>query len=998
MNVTLAFYCGLLLLVLFGGCHEADENRGVSAEQALSTFELHPQFQIERIASEPLVSDPVDMEIDEKGRLYVLEMHGYPLDQSGTDRIVTLRDTDGDGRMDERTVFADSLVLPMGIMRWKEGLLVADAPDVLYLEDTDGDGRADLEQKVLTGFHASDPESDVNTPRFGLDNWIYLANGPTSDRDIYFADRPEGPRIPQKATNRNVRFRPDHRALEAQSSRTQFGFTFDTWGHQFLVNNRNHIYQEVIASRYLQRNPDLLVSDATASISDHGSAAEVFPITTNPNPQILTDLGEITAACGITFYQGGAFPAGFENVAFVAEPAHNLIHADRLDDHGPTFVASRLRPHTEFLASTDAWFRPVNMYIGPDGALYVIDYYRQIIEGPEWLSDDVLESGDFYNGSTMGRIYRITPKGTGPAAWPTSLQLGAATNDDLVEALDVPNIWWRRNAQRLLLDRGDEAVVPKLIQMVRDTASTSAPGRLHALWTLEGLERLRPALIRQALQDPVAGVRENAIKVSERYLAASPSLEHALLAMSSDPDPKVRYQLLLTLGFVETREAARVRQTLLFEHIGDKWMQLAALSAPSLRSMDLLDTVIDRFEPAHAALVRQLSAMARANEPPERLYQLVQSATSPATGDRRAWQASVLEGLAQGFGNRDEPRPLGLQAHQRLVVQAFFDHPSASVRAASLQVLQVTGLPDGAHRPSDMQKARQIAGSPAMPPERRAEALAFMTLDDPAQHMSFLKTLTVPSEPATVQVAALQALGATPGTTVSRHVLEQWSVMTPEVRDAALGTFLVQPFDPNRIALLLDAIASGTVQPTSIDWPSKVTLMRDVPDSLKQRGRALLARAEEVRRQEIAEYVAAVKQTTANADPGRVTFRRYCATCHQLGAVAEGADIGPDLMSVRGWKPADIVEHTVNPSKAITRGYDLWQVALRSGDAVQGIIGAETPNAVTIRTPAGEETTIARRNIASLKNLDVSVMPSDFRERLSSQEMADLVAFIRTGK
>jgi putative membrane-bound dehydrogenase-like protein len=971
-------------------------------------LELHPEFQIELIASEPLVSDPIDMEIDENGLLYVLEMHGYPQDQSGSDRIVTLRDTDGDGRMDERTVFADSLVLPMGIMRWKEGLLVTDSPNVLYLEDTDGDGRADVEQKVLTGFHTSDPESDVNNPTFGLDNWIYLANGPTSDSDIHFVDQSEGPRIPQQATNRNVRFHPDNYRLEAQSSQTQFGFAFDTWGHQFLVNNRNHIYQEVIASRYLRRNPDLLVSDATESISDHGSAAEVFPITTNPNPQLLTDLGEFTAACGITFYQGGAFPAGFERVSFVAEPAHNLIHADRLSGDGPTFVASRLRPNTEFLASTDAWFRPVNMYIGPDGALYVVDYYRQIIEGPEWLSDEVLESGDLYNGSTMGRIYRITPKGTGPATWTTGLQFGGATSVELIEQLDASNIWWRRNAQRLLLDRGDQAVIAKLIQMAQDTTSTSAPGRLHALWTLEGLERLRPELIMEALQDPVAGIRENAIKLAERHLGVSPSLQSALLKalvpMRSDPDPKVRYQLLLTLGFVETPAAARVRQELLFESIDNKWMQIAALSAPSSQSTDLLDTVIGRYEPAYASLVRRLGAMAGAHHQPGRVRRLAEQATAadaPTSADApgtEEWQVPLLEGLARGLGRREEPLPPSFEAHRRLALQAFFEHPVAAVRTASLQVLQAAGLSGGSETQTGMQNALQIAGSAAASPERRAQALEFVALGDPAPHISFLKELIVPGEPATVQVAALRALSAVPGTTVSRYVLQQWPLMTPEVRRAALAAFLVRPFEPGRIKLLLDAIASGTVQPASIDWPSKVTLMRDVPDTLKQRGRSLLARPAEVRQEEIAEYVKAVEERTARANQGRDVFLRHCASCHQLGNVAEGATVGPDLMSVRGWRPADIVEHTAYPSKAITRGYDLWRVTLRSGGSVQGIIGTETPNAITLRSPSGEETTIARRDIESLSNLNVSVMPPDFRERISPQEMADLVAFIRRGE
>src|SRR5690625_142221 len=278
-----------LLLAVLAGCQNNSETR--TPEKALSTFELPPEFQIELVAAEPLISDPVDMEIDEAGRMYVVEMHGYPLDKSGSGKIKLLTDTDGDGRMDKSTVFADSLVLPTGIMRWKEGVIVTDAPDVLYLEDTDGDGMADLRKVMLTGFALSNPQHNLNSPLYGLNNWIYLANeGVVSTTlyeeefgdqgsEVFYPDQPNGPQLPVNAGGLNVRFRPDSLELENLASTTQFGHTFDAWGHHLQVSNSNHIYQEVIAARYLNRNPDLLISDATQSLSDHGSAAEVYPIT-----------------------------------------------------------------------------------------------------------------------------------------------------------------------------------------------------------------------------------------------------------------------------------------------------------------------------------------------------------------------------------------------------------------------------------------------------------------------------------------------------------------------------------------------------------------------------------------------------------------------------------------------------------------------------------------------------------------------------------------------
>ncbi|ODS84218.1 MAG: hypothetical protein ABS46_04245 [Cytophagaceae bacterium SCN 52-12] len=573
----------------------------------MSTFEVAGGFRIEQVAAEPLIADPVAMEIDENGRLYVVEMHGYPLDKSGSGAVKLLEDTDGDGKMDKSTVFADDLVLPTGVMRWKKGILVTDPPNVLYLEDTDGDNKADKREVVLTGFALANPQHNVNNPLLGIDNWIYLGHEPAatakvytdyfSDRgsEVYFPAHADGPRLPQNALGRSVRFSPDKVLLENLSSQTQFGHTFDPWGHRFMVSNAHHIYHEVIAARYLSRNPSLLVSNATESVSDHGNAADVYPITKNPEHQLLTDLGVFTAACGITSYTGGLFPSPYDSVTFVAEPVGNLVHADILRDRGATFTASRLFEKKEFLASTDAWFRPVNMYVGPDGALYVVDYYRQIIEHPEWMADDVARSGAIYNGIDQGRIYRIVPEGTPKAEWTSGLRLGDETTENLVAHLASPNGWWRKNAQRLLIDRNDKAVVPLLEKVA--TGSESALGRLHALWTLHGMSSLSADILLSRLRDPAAGVRENAIRIAEALFLVNPTPESgriidALTRLQDDPSPKVRYQLLASLGFVNTPGAVSVRKALLFANPDDSWMQIAALSAAPSEGDNLLEEVL----------------------------------------------------------------------------------------------------------------------------------------------------------------------------------------------------------------------------------------------------------------------------------------------------------------------------------------------------------------------------------------------------------------------
>ncbi|MBD0351948.1 MAG: dehydrogenase, partial [Flavisolibacter sp.] len=958
-----------ILIVCFStktGCHnQPNASTKNNAENALSTFELESGFKIELLAAEPLISDPVDMEIDEYGRLYVVEMHGYPLDKSGSGKIKLLTDSDGDGRMDKSTVFAEGLILPNSIMRWKKGVLVTDAPNVLYLEDTNGDGRADIKDTMLTGFALSNPQHNLNSPLLGMDNWIYLAHegaittetykeefgDPGSE--VYFPEKPDSPRLPQNASGRSVRFQPDQHKLEVLSSNTQFGHTFDAWGHYFLVSNANHIYQEVLAAPYLKRNPHLLVSSATQNLSDHSNAAEVFPITKNPEHQLLTDVGVITSACGITAYTGSAFPASFnDNITFVAEPVSNLIHVDRVKDSGASFTASRIHLHKEFLASTDAWFRPVNMYVGPDGALYVVDYYREIIEHPEWMGEEVVKSGKLYNGSDKGRIYRITPAGAKPATWTKGLQLGKASSEQLVEKLSDPNRWWRLNAQRLLIDRADKRVVPALIQMAQNTRSPF--GRLHALWTLEGIGALKPEQIQQALKDPVAGIRENAIRLAELHLPGTPDLTNALLPLQTDVDAKVRFQLLCTLGFINTPEAAQVRNKLLFQDVNDPWVQVAALSAASSQTASLLSVVLDSFRqevPSYASLVKRLSSMIGTGENPTTVRQLIQKATVPGVDQQGAWQAPLLQGLAQGLKSQKSSSSL-FAGEQNRLIKTFFEHPSALVRRASLEMLKVVRLQRDAVTKTAMERAAQIAGNRNQPEEKRAEAVDFIALGDPAPHAALLQQLISPSEPSSIQVAALHALSTIPGNSVSQYLLTQWTDLTPEIQNEALNTFLV---DSGRIALLLDAIEAGKIQPATVGWQRSVRLMAQRNKTLRDRARVLLTKneAEQMKVNQAYQRVLSLK-----GDPGKgkTVYNQNCSSCHQIRG-SMGVPFGPDLGTVHNWSADAIMANILAPNLSISSGYDLWAVELKNGESMQGIIATETPTTVTLRNAGRVERT-----------------------------------------
>ncbi|MBX2922612.1 MAG: c-type cytochrome [Chitinophagaceae bacterium] len=980
----LFFFCSVIIYA----CQPAPVSPfSHSAIEALATFEIAEGFKIELMASEPLVRDPCDMMIDEYGRLYVVEMSGVPLNKSNAGKIVLLSDRDGDGRMDSSTVFADSLIMPSGIMRWKKGVMVTDPPNLYYLEDTDQDGIADVKEIMLSGFDTSNLEANVNNPEYALDNWIYMAALPIRGKSkIHFAGDTVGVNILESS----LRFRPDTRQLEPLSGQSQFGHTFDEWGHHLMVSSGNHIYQSVMPFRYLQRNPDMVIPRSTETLADH---IDVFPITKNPEYQMLTDVGVFTSACGLTAYLGGAFPEEYnKNVTFVCEPVSNIVHADYHIPNGVTSIAKRMQERKEFLASTDPYSRLVNLYIGPDGSLYVLDFYRQIIEGPEYMAKEVLDTVDLYNGVDKGRIYRISAKNAGPPEWTKGLQLGDASDEQLVEKLADKNIWWRMNAQRLLVDRQGNGAIPALKEMAKN--GRSSPGKLHALWTLEGKQQLTSDIIEFALNDSSAGIRENAVRLAEMHLHADSGLVASLLKLQNDAAPGVRFQLLLTLGYISMPEVNKVREQLLFKDINDQWMQIAALSASSSQSAGLLNAVLSVFDPAnkaHASLIQRLSAILGTSQPVGVIEELIKKATVVSGKQDEQWKAPVLEGLAQGLKSR-KSLPAGLVRNRSLLIQSCLENPSTPIRKSCLQILQVMGLPEASQILPAAQKAIQLAANVQLPEEQRSCAIDLIGWLDPVRHASFLKSLVNPREPFQVQSSALNALKQIPGIDICVYFLAKWTSLSPGMQSAVINACMMTD---ERIRLLLDAVESGKMNISDINWGQSVRLRSLGNLALRERARALFSAKNNVSKSIVQEYQLAL-ETTGDAEKGRTLFQVHCAVCHQVGGKL-GRPYGPDLGTVHAWPPADIMTNILDPNRSIANGYNSWEVVLNTGESFQGIISAETPTAITMTDANGQAKDIARQDIKTLQSLGISAMPERWEEKISKSQMADLLAFLKKG-
>ncbi|MDX1383880.1 MAG: hypothetical protein R3190_09580, partial [Thermoanaerobaculia bacterium] len=563
-------------------------------------FELHPDFEMQLVASEPVVFDPVDLDFDEEGRIWVLEMPGYPF-PTEQGRVVRLEDADGDGTWETRTVFADGLGVADSILPVRGGLLVAAPPDLLLLRDRDGDGRGEEREVLLSGFASGNTQHNVNGLTHGIDNWIYGANGGNGGEVCVPGD---DARV--RLGFNDFRLRLDGPTFEI-TGRSSGGFemTFDTWGRSYSTHNLYHLSQLVFPARYLPEGLPAGLHDTRQRLAseDLPGPVRIYPIgrqeTRVNHPE---QSGHFSGACGVTAYTGGAFGPAFDDNLLVADVVLNLVHRAVPETQGAAMGARRARPGVEFLASTDRAFRPVNLTVGPDGALYVLDMHRAVIEHPEWIPDEIEATLDLEAGKGQGRIYRIAPRaGLVPLHTIDFEPLDRDSPESLVGLLAHSNQWWRMTAQRLLVESRATAAAAALEATARGHDDPRA--RLHAAWTLAGLRSVDPALVQQLLADPHPRVRRQALAIAEDVLGPS-ELATASILLIGDDDPAAPLPAPLAIAAaiaaaedtgdagLDEQIAGQALQRVIELDLDDPWLRRAALAVLAHRPEATLARVV----------------------------------------------------------------------------------------------------------------------------------------------------------------------------------------------------------------------------------------------------------------------------------------------------------------------------------------------------------------------------------------------------------------------
>lgn len=993
----------LVWMLMWCSCGQMENPDSKHKKSLLNSFKLADGFNIDIIAIEPAIADPVDMIIDEYGRMFVVEMPGYPLDLSGGGKVKLLEDTNGDGKYNKISTFAENLKLPNGIMRWKEGILLTDAPNVLYFEDSDEDGVADIRDTMVIGFAQGNPQHKVNNPEYGLDNWIYLANEPAGNATIFtqFSDFGDSiqyynkrgtAKLPVNGDGLRVRIRPDQKLLELTSSRTQFGHAFDSWGHAFLGNNTTHIYQEMMAGEYARRNPALELTSTTAGVSGYGVPADVYPITENPEHQVFTNVGVFTSACGVTTYQGGLFPEPFDRVAFIAEPVSNLVHACVLEKNGIGYEAQRMYEKSEFLASRDAWFRPVNHYVGPDGSLYVVDYYRRVIEHPEWMAEEVLDSEYLYAGSGMGRIYRVFPSDKSYEKDKVKIWPGEANNATLVKYLSDSNSWWRLTAQRLLIDRNATDQSDVLHKIVQDV-NYLPYGRLHAAWTLEGLRELLPADIFSLLKSDKAGLRINGIRLSEIFIGKDIEVETALLNMKDEKDIQVLYQLLCTLGWIEGDEAEQVRQSILFDHLDNRWMQNAGLSALTLDYQSILTRAMNEFTnspEAYKALIERLIPMYSAETGPEKIRPLIHRAIN----GEAPWAIAVIDGLSRS--NQLRGQELSYHKESQILMKKVLNRKEeTALRWSSLRLINVFGLEYKDHVPEEVAGFIEGFENKETRQDDRLLALDLIKLTGVREYRERMYGLLEPSESLEIQKKILEVLSKHEGEELAKYLLDHWEELSPQMRNSSIQMFMA---DQDRTIQLIEALESGIIKPAEINFIQSIHLRMIKDEDLRKRTRKLfnVESIDKGRKEVIAKYDKVLGGSSDLAH-GKKVFEENCSRCHQIGG-KYGKAYGPDLGSMRNRTAQAILRDILDPGLSIADGYDFWEIEMLDGSKKRGIIESETPTSVVLHENEEKTTVLSRDQIDGMKSMSISVMPVGLENVITEEEMRDLISFMKSEK
>lgn len=1004
MTLFRCLFLSVLFLTPHGDLLAQQVNRSeygpFSLQAALQRFHLHPDFRIELVAAEPDVIDPVDVAFDLDGKLWVVEMSDYPNGPGeahpGLSRIRVLTDMDGDGLYSQPITFAEKLLFANGLMFWKDGVLVTTDGKLQWMRDVDGDGACDETHVWFRGFAIENPQLRHNHPQLGIDGKIYVANGLRGGEIVPGPENPWGLDTQAKPLNiagQDFRFDPLTGEYEAIAGMGQFGMTFDRYGNRFVCTNRNPCRQIVLENEQLRRTPGLKVARHYEDVAPAGEDSRLFPLSRTWTTSNL-HANQFTAACGVRVHYFDRADSHWGG-AYTCDPTANLVHfSPFVAPVWPVQWTRHSTPNKEFLATTDEWFRPVNLATGPDEALYVVDMYRAVIEHPQFMPAELKQRPDLLLGRDRGRIWRISHVDSFSPVTITHPNTSELLQSAFQAEKDRTRFWLQQHAFRLLLESEDPEITPQLREVLRSKTST---GTDHAkvLTLLRSTHQSQLADLAESLQR--IGITPELLKRAAEEFPDDP--QWTRLINQTVEKRLAKYERQATAAFASgDRHVCQTTVEPFYALLSEvPWAELS----PSVRSTTLallLESVIhtdmqywlsaylgvSAGEQADQLLTDLLSAMATLPITPAETTQLVSVIQPIAELAARQNAKSALETILTTVATRED-----LSASTKMAVLAGLSSGAPLSSTAFRRLVNSVFAESGQDVSTLMSAAARSLLEDDTPRELQSILTTMLSIDvDPATQRLLLE-LTGAGD-AELASLSLQALLRRPAEDVNPALVDVLNHRRGRVRRE-----MIQAFAANaaRAKLLLDEIEAERVAVTEVDSTVERLLRRHTGDEYVARLNRLISREPPADRvQVLKEYQACL---TLVADPlrGQVVFEKNCATCHKIGEV--GVNVAPDISDSRTKQPSDYLTSILDPNRAIDANYFSHTVLDTQGKVYTGIIVAETSSTLTLKMPEAKTVTLARDEIEEIKNNGVSLMPVGLERTIDQQQMADLISFIK---
>ncbi|WP_299530450.1 PVC-type heme-binding CxxCH protein [Ulvibacterium sp.] len=933
-----------LILLLMAACGPAEyDARHPMAEQATFRF-ADPELEISLIASEPDIISPVDMAWAPDGSLYVVEMTGYPITENHG-KVKKLTDPDGDGHYTLESIFADNLNFPASAMYYKGGLLVADAPDILYLYDSDGDGVADKKEVFITGFEPGNQQFRANSLQWGRDNWIYGANG-RAGGTLRFSDDTTQVSI----ASRDFKINPRNTQIKAISGLSQFGLAMDNWGNRFISVNNRFARQVMLEQPHLSRNP-ALTKDAIFDTYKDEHDRRVWTLLTNAMRFNRDPIGYFTSLSGLEAYRGNLLGPAYEGSLFAGESVQAAVIRRHMEKDGAVFRATDMEKDAEFLTSTDDWFHPVNFSNGPDGALYLVDFYRRFVEHPEWAYDEKEEGIDWNQGQNHGRIWRIARKANPLEPEEMRPNFNEVDISTLVGQLESGAGWRRDMAQQLLVEGQKKEAAGELEKMLD---ATSAYARVHAYWTLDGLGLLTTKHIVQALGDKNNEVVLQGIELAKKHASISDEILEKMISLANSRDGDLRFKAILALGDSKDRY---VQDGLISSatQYADKWTQTAILSSVAQWPLRFAQEMLA----VHAGskncdeklnFFRQIGDLMAYSEDKNinRWVRTVINKTSKT--DCSGW--ALVVGYMTAMEELSKPTP---KLDDKIFAYA-------------------------------VENLRQIPESPIA--LLGTELLRYTSSENTYQEVM---DILINTQNLDLQIVAIQMFSNLKDPKYTKRLFENIQTLDPKARKALIVSARNSTAASHS---LLNAIQEETVQVSEISEELRYALLyHDVAD-VSEKAETLLSGSVNADRDALVKrYESAIKNLAVDLESGAAVFNTNCTLCHSING--KGGNLGPDLTNIGSRSDEILLTSILDPSRMVSWELKLQVITTKSGKVYSGMVSAETITSITIKQSDGKEHSILKENIKKRSHIEQSIMPEGYERIIDEKSMANLIAYLR---